>query len=109
MDGAREGESDGGREGEMKINRWREEGRVGWLKEGGKWKERGREGRREHTCTLTHYTHTPSIVARHLKKKEKNWRGVPGIHCSHMRGSPGFSGKLENYCDTSQCCTTLHH
>jgi len=47
MDGAREGESDGGSEGGMKINRWREEGKVGWLKRGGKGEERGREGRRE--------------------------------------------------------------
>ena len=26
-----------------------------------------------------------------------------------MRGSPGFSGELGNYCDTSLCCTTVYY
>ena len=36
-------------------------------------------------------------------------RGGPGIHCSHMHGSPGFSGEHGNYCDTSPCFTTAHY
>jgi len=39
----------------------------------------------------------------------KNRKGAPGIHCSHMRDSPGFSGELGNYCDTSPCCMTVHY
>jgi len=26
-----------------------------------------------------------------------------------MRGSPGFSGELGNYCDTSPCCMIIHY
>ena len=32
---------------------------------------------------------------------KKNWRRAPGIHFSCMCGSPGLSGELGNYCDTS--------
>ena len=34
---------------------------------------------------------------------------MPDIHCSCMRGSPGYSGELGNYCDTSPCCMTVHY
>ena len=37
-------------------------------------------------------------------------RRALGIHCSRMRGSPGFCGELGNYCyTTSPCCTTVHY
>ena len=41
--------------------------------------------------------------------QKKNWRRAPGIHCSCMSGSPGFSEELGNYCDTSPCCMTIHY
>ena len=37
-----------------------------------------------------------SLVPRHLKNKIKKPGGAPGIHCSRMRDSPGFSGELGN-------------
>ena len=50
-----------------------------------------------------------SLVPRHLKNKIKKPGGAPGIHCSRMRDSPGFSGELGSYCDTSPCCMTVHY
>jgi len=45
----------------------------------------------------------------HSQALQNGWRGVPGIHCSCMHGSPGFYGELGNYSDTSLCCMTVHY
>ena len=42
------------------------------------------------------------------KKSERSaWYPLFVHACVH--GSPGFSGKLGNYCDTGPCCTTIHY
>ena len=41
--------------------------------------------------------------------QKKNWRRAPGIHCSCMSGSPGFSEELGNYCDTSLSCMIVYY
>ena len=50
-----------------------------------------------------------SCVSLISRWKKNNQRRVPDIHCSCMRGSPGYSGELGNYCDTSLCCMTVHY
>jgi len=49
----------------------------------------------------------PTIALFPGAQEKKNQRRAPSIHCSCVHSSPGFSGELGNYCDTSLCCTTI--
>ena len=48
----------------------------------------------EQVCVCVCVTHPMSnLFPKHLT----NWRGTPGIHCSHMCSSPGVSEELGTY------------
>ena len=52
--------------------------------------------------------YTFSFTSLVLRCSNNGW-GARGIHCSHTRTSPGFSGEPGNFCDNSLCFTTIHY